>query len=89
MECSVQKKLQATILRKLHRHGYWGGRHTSIDELPKGIPKDLRGDAKDVAAELVKENILLSKTTSYGTRVSLNPKRREDIERIIKEGLEE
>jgi hypothetical protein len=81
--------LKAQILKKLRRLGYWGGRHTAFDELPKGIPKDLRGDAKEVAEELITEWLLLSKQTGYGRHVSLNPQRKADIDRIIKEGLGE
>ena len=63
------------------------GAHTSFDVLARGIPKHLRGDAKEVATELIKDGLLLSKSTSYGLEVSLNPKMREEIERIIKEIL--
>ena len=80
--------LKATMLKKLKRRGKWGGRaHTSFDVLARGIPKHLRGDAKEVATELIKDGLLLSKSTSYGLEVSLNPKMREEIERIIKEIL--
>ena len=78
--------LKATMLKKLKRRGKWGGAHTSFDVLARGIPKHLRGDAKEVATELIKDGLLLSKSTSYGLEVSLNPKMREEeeIERIIK-----
>lgn len=64
-----------------------GGVHTSFDVLARGIPKHLRGEAKEVAAELIKDGLLLSKPTSYGLEVSLNPKKRNEIEKIIKESL--
>ena len=64
-----------------------GRAHTSFDVLARGIPKHLRGDAKEVATELIKDGLLLSKSTSYGLEVSLNPKMRGEIERIIKEIL--
>ncbi|MEI6102714.1 MAG: hypothetical protein WCP70_02110 [Methanothrix sp.] len=41
--------IKAKILHKLHRHGYWGGRHTSLDNLPKGFEKSLRGEVKEAA----------------------------------------
>jgi len=81
--------LKAQILKKLRRHGYWGGRHTSFDELPKGTPKHLHGTIKDIAEELIKEELLLSHPTAYGLQVSLNPKRKADIDEIIKECLGE
>jgi hypothetical protein len=81
--------LKAQILKKLRRHGYWGGRHTAFDELSKGLPPHLRGEAFEAAEELIKEDLLLQKSTSYGRHVSLNPRRKVDIDKIIKEVLKE
>lgn len=81
--------LKAQILKKLRRHGYWGGRHTAFDELPKGIPKDQRGLAKDAAEELIRDGLLIEKPPSYGRHVSLDPQRKADIDRIIKNALGE
>jgi len=81
--------LKAQILKKLRRRDYWGEKHTAFDELPKGLPKHLRGDAKEAAEEMIKESLLLSKPTSYGEQVSLNPQRKADIDRIIKDVLDE
>lgn len=79
--------LKATILKKLKRRGTWGGAHTSFDILTKGIPNHLRGKAKEVAMELIKDGLLLSKPTSYGLEVSLNPERKEEIDKIIERYL--
>ena len=86
---NIRLILKAQILKKLRRHGYWGGRHTAFDELQKGLPSHLRGEASDVAEELIKEDLLLDKPTGYGRHVSLNPRRKSDIDRIIKEVLKE
>ena len=77
--------LKATILKKLKRRGKWGHAHTSLDKLTSGIPKGL---AKDVAKELIKEVLLLAKPTSYGLEVSLNPRRKAEIDKIIEEYLD-
>jgi hypothetical protein len=81
--------LKATILKKLKRRGKWSGAHTSFDVLARGIPKHLRGAAKEVAMELIKDGLLLSKPTSYGLEVSLNPERKEEIDKIILKHLSE
>lgn len=73
------------LVRKLSYMGKWGGSHTSFDNLPKGFPGHLRGDVKKVAEKLIKENILLMKPTSYEKEVSLNPERKADIERMIRD----
>ncbi|WP_348303715.1 hypothetical protein [Methanothrix sp.] len=81
--------LKAQILKKLRRHGYWGGRHTAYDDLTKGIPKHLRGQAKDAAEELIIGGFLLPKQTGYGLHVSLNPQKKADIDNLIRDVLKE
>ena len=68
-----EEEIIKIILRKLVYLGKWGGSHTSIDNVPKGFPKEIRGRVKEVARELIKRELLLSKPTSYGLEVSLNP----------------
>ena len=81
--------MKAELLKKLRRRGNWGESHTSFDDLPKGFRKDLRGSVKEIAEDLIKKGLLLDKTTSYGRHVSLNPKMKADIDKIIKEVLGE
>ena len=75
--------LKKIILRKLFRHRIIGGKHAAIENLTKGLPKHLVGVAKDAVNELIKEGFVLQKPTSYGLQVSLNPKRIDEITRII------
>lgn len=79
--------IKAEILKKLRRRDNWGNSHTAFDDLPRGFPKDLRGSVKDIADDLVKEGLLLEKPTGYGRHVSLDPRRKAEIDRIIKEAL--
>jgi hypothetical protein len=81
--------IKAELLKKLRRRDNWGNSHTAFDDLPRGFPKDLRGSVKDIADDLVKDGLLLDKPTGYGRHVSLNPKRKAEIDRIIKEVLDE
>lgn len=78
---NMKDDIECALLRKLARLGYWGGRHTSFDTLPKGFPKHLRNKVKEKAQELIKKHILLSKPTNYGLHVSLNPAKMEEIKR--------
>ncbi|MCL4391246.1 MAG: hypothetical protein M1284_01150 [Candidatus Parvarchaeota archaeon] len=71
--------IKARILRKLIIQDIWGAKHTAYDNLPKGLPKDKRGFAKDVADDLIKERVLLEKPTNYGLHVSLNPEKALEI----------
>ena len=78
-----KETIKGTLLRKLFYMGKWGKAHTSFDNLPKGFPKHLRGEVKNVANDLIKQQILLSKPTHYGLEVSLNPKKRKEIEDLV------
>lgn len=72
-------KIKTVILRKLVLHNIWGAKHTNYEFVQKGLPKEFRGFAKDVADDLIKEGILLSHPTSYGMQISLNPERSKEI----------
>jgi len=73
------------ILTKFHRHGYIGGKHTSIDNVPKGFPKHLYGKVKKATKELIKQNLIIIKPTAYGLQVSLNSHKMDEIEKIIRD----
>ncbi len=75
----IDEEIKGKILHKLTRMGKFSHSHTSIDNLPKGFPPEIRGRVKDMGKELKKEGILLSKPTSYGEEVSINSKMREKI----------
>jgi len=79
-----KEQAKGFIIKKLFQHGYIGGRHTDIENLKKGLPGHFKGDVKKAAQELIKEEILISKQTFYGQHVSLNPRRREEIEKYLK-----
>ncbi|MEK6907458.1 MAG: hypothetical protein AABW45_02925 [Nanoarchaeota archaeon] len=72
-------EIKGKILHKLTRLGKFKHSHTSIDNLPKGFPSDLRGKVKDLVKELKKDGILLSKPTSYGEEASINIEKKEKI----------
>jgi hypothetical protein len=65
--------LKGRILLDLLKHGYVGGRHTNINNIPKGFPKNERKLVKKVAKILITEYIIDSHPTSYGTEISINP----------------
>ncbi|MBU2639346.1 MAG: hypothetical protein KKG75_01420 [Nanoarchaeota archaeon] len=75
----LDEEIKGKILHKLTRLGKFKHSHTSIDNLPKGFPKDIRGKVKDLVDELIKENILLVKPTNYGKEISVNSIEKEKI----------
>ena len=76
-------KYRKAILGKLYRHRYIGGRHTSMDNVPKGFPKSETGNIEKVLKSLIKEDYILKKPTSYGTEICLNPRKIKEIRKII------
>jgi len=78
-----KEQLKSFIVKKLFHHGYIGGRHTDIENLKKGLPSHIKGDAKGAVEELIKEEILIPKPTSYGLHVSLNPKMKDKLQEYL------
>lgn len=72
------------IVRKLYRQKTFGGKHTNINNLHKGLSNKLRvsREVKKAIQDLLREQILLSKPTHYGLEVSLNPKKLKEIEEL-------
>lgn len=84
----TDEEIKGKILHKLTRLGKFAHSHTSIDNLSKGFPKEVRGRVKDMSKELKKEGILLSKPTNYGEEISINPQVKEKIMHYINKFLE-
>lgn len=67
------------IIKKLYRRACWHEKHTAFENAYSGVPSHLKGDAKKEVKELIKEGILLEKSTFYGLQISLNPEKRKEI----------
>jgi len=80
----VKEDVLSDILYNLARLRKWGESHTSFDNIAKGFPKHVRGDVKKVGKYALKKGYILSKPTSYGMGVALNPQKSSEIKGIIK-----
>jgi len=69
-----REMFRCLVIVKLYRYKYIGKRHTNKDNIPNGFPPVDRENIKNALEELIKRGIVISKPTSYGTEVSLNPK---------------
>ena len=76
---------QKKILFKLKRNFYIGGRHTSEDNVIKGFPTNERGNLKKSLKKLIQSGYLISKPTSYGLEIAINPSHMKEINEILKE----
>jgi hypothetical protein len=71
------------VLEKFYKLRYVGGRHTSINNVMKGFPKHARKDIRKAVKALIRGGYILSKPTSYGLEISLNPRMIAEIRRIL------
>ncbi len=83
METDEERRIRVTILRKMVRHGFIGGKHTSIENLPKGLPPNDYKKAKKVIKKMKRYFIMKSKPDE--THVSLDPQMLREIYKEIEE----
>jgi len=83
----TNEQIKGKVLHKLTRKGKFEHSHTAIENLPKSFPPDLKGRAKNMSEELIKEGILYLKKTSYGKQVSINIDKKDKIMEYIDEFL--
>ena len=85
--------LKRLILQKLIRGNIWGGKHTPLDFVVKGIPEHYRNThkGKKVFEKALKELkndewiVILTKRTGKGSgdHISLNPRKVEEIKQFL------
>ncbi len=83
----LDEQIKGKILHKLARKGKFEHSHTALDNLQKGFPPEIKGRAKEMSEELIRESILHLKKTSYGKQVSINIGKKEEIMKYIDEFL--
>ena len=77
--------IKKEVLRSLILSRRWGGKHTEIRNLRKGISiyilntKSGKKDYKNAIKELIKDNWLLAKKSTGEIHVSLNPRKKAEI----------
>lgn len=84
MEFDDEDKIKATLLYHLRRKKVIGGVHTPFDTLRRGFPSHLGKEVKKIAEKLIKQGLIVTKTTNYGLHVSLNKERIVEIDNFIK-----
>jgi len=71
---ATDENIKLAILRKMLRLEYIGGKHTSIENLPKGFPKHERGRVMKIAHKMLKEGYFIVTQKPDGPHVSINPR---------------
>ena len=70
----TDEDIKRTLLRKMLRLEYIGRRHTSIENLPKGFPKNERGRVMKIAWGMLKDGYFIRKSKPDSVHVSLDPR---------------
>lgn len=76
-------KYHKTVLKRLYNLRCIGGKHTSRENTLRGFPKSDRGRGRSALDELIRRNLIISKPTSYGEQIFLNPNLIKDVKQII------
>jgi len=82
-----ESEIKARLLYHLRKKKVLGGVHTHFDTLKRGFPKHLGKEVGTIAKQLIKDNWLVTKPTSYGLQVSLNKEKLAEIEGFIEKIL--
>ncbi|MBI2543593.1 MAG: hypothetical protein HYW24_05420 [Candidatus Aenigmarchaeota archaeon] len=88
------EEVEVRILLKMDKRGKWGGAYTSVDNIKKGwnirdIGKEGLKRVDKLTKELIRKGFILSKPTSYGLEVSLNPRFSQEIISLIRKYFQE
>lgn len=83
----TDSQIKGKILHKLTRKGKFEHSHTALENLAKSFPPEMKGRAKEMSEDLIKESILHLKKTNYGKQVSINVEMKEKIMGYIDEFL--
>ena len=82
------RRVARRILQRLDGMGKWGGYHTAFDHLARGFAGNERALAYEVGEALVEAGLLSEKPSVGQRHVCLNPRRTNDIRRLIDDGTE-
>lgn len=76
---------QLALLRKMWYDRIIGGKHHGERELCRGFPNALKSGIEKELRGLIKDGLVLVKSTNYGKQYSLNPRAIKEIIQIIGE----
>jgi len=75
--------IQLALLRKMWYDKVIGGKHHGERELCRGFPNKLKAGIEKELKGLIKDGLVLLKSTNYGKQYSLNPRAIKEIIEII------
>ena len=72
-------RIRRGIIKKLHSLDKWASNHLLIKNLESGFPSHEIGKVKEVIKLLIKDELLIPKSTKHGVAVSLNEFMKKEI----------
>ena len=87
-----EKTIKTHLLFSLARKRKWGESHTAYENMFKSLRSEAFGKdamklATRLAEELMRDGFIIKKPTHYGLQVSMNPKKSQEIKKLIKDKL--
>jgi hypothetical protein len=87
-------EIKATLLLKLHKRGNWGACHTAFENLHKGFKEAALGKhgkkrIEKIGKDLIRQGWIISKPTSYGMQIALNPRENQAITTFMRQFFQE
>lgn len=80
-------EVKAHILYKLARRNCWGGKHTELIFVRRGLPREYQGEAEEIARELADAHIITWLKKTNQIHISLNPHVKKEILELIERYL--
>ena len=75
--------IQRKIIAKLYSLGKWNKNHILVANLKSGFPAHCMKDVKKGIIQLIKKGVLVAKKSKHGLAVSLNIRKKEEIEAML------
>ena len=84
--------IRAKLLFALARKRKWGESHTAYENMFRQFKSESLGKegmklATKIAEELMREGFIIKKPAHYGLQVSLNPRKSQEIKKLIKDNI--
>ncbi len=76
-------EIRFRIIKKLVRHRVWGTYHIDQDDVPKGMPPELRNEVMHTLDDMVKEGLIIRFPHLGKRKVYLNLYKKKEIEDIL------
>lgn len=78
-----KEEIRFRIIKKLVRHRVWGTYHIDQDDVPKGMPPELRKDIMKELDEMAKEGLIVRFPHLGKRKVFLNTNKRKEFEDLV------